>query len=1057
MSRVRLTSKLLGILAIVAIFALLSGPSVKAEEANPPEKGGYLDRLASDNTSSIIVPADWRNLRPTESFLRSVSMLPEGFAVNCQASGQKSKGWIVGESGVILSYCNGVWDHAITVESVPTTLFGVQAISPTLATAVGVQGTILHYMWDNFANDYVWTKYPIPVGNETLYSVAVVESSPGNYTGWAVGTADGTGKGVLVRGTLNSNPPRFDTSWTNLTSSYPALPQVDYYHSVQMLATNNGWAVGGKEGQYGVIIHWDGSKWALSQSVGSVPLLGIHMRSSNDGWAVGKSGSIYHYNGSSWSSVPSPVTGILTDVGFDKNGVGWIVGYDGVILEYHGADWVIVKDKKTDDFDYRSVDFSSGHGWLVGLNTEKAIGGQILELDEGIWYAVTPPTDNRLNAVSIVAENSAWAVGHADSQGGTIIRWDGKHWQRWFQSDLPIPAANLYAINMVSENNGWAAGDPISAGLPAVFLQWDGHRWRPSRYNSPVNVRVNSLDMLDEQTGWAVADAGDAVPKYDNYDLDEDHNYWSANHTCSGIYYQLRSTSMVTATNTLGWDAWAVGTATNPGLGEYFLRFAPGCATSNAWIGISHPRACDPVPDPDDGWSATKLRGIRMQPGPWGFATGDYKNRASIYSYNEATGQWSTAWCKDKDSNWNPSRLYAADIVNESGVGWFAGYYTNVTYVRKLALLMFKDSLGVGWVGDPFPLNGRNIYHRPILGMDMLSDTMGWAVGSSEADVVDGRSVSVIYQYPFPNYTIEVEPQNPVVRPGQSTMVDVSINPLGSFTTTVSLDTWWLPPGISTSAPFSVSVGTAQPMQISAAPGTVQGEYDILLLASATFRSGDHDYSVVRHLFMNLTVTNHPVNSVSPTRGPAGTLVTISGQNFGGDPGAANRSSSSYHVVLAGKQMPASAVESWADSQITVRVPNDLSLFPHGPEEGPVYIVTGGESSNATLSFLVENYISSVSAQPQASDLLVTIQGTGFGSVDSLLLTSTDLEHISVNGERIPAGQVLSWNNTTIEFTLAGSHPGGPVTVTSNGYTSNTRTLVPPGSNKKIYLPMLRR
>ncbi len=58
-------------------------------------------------------------------------MLPNPDEVDCASPDQKSKGWIVGDAGLILGYCNGVWDHALTTESIPTTLYGVSAITPT--------------------------------------------------------------------------------------------------------------------------------------------------------------------------------------------------------------------------------------------------------------------------------------------------------------------------------------------------------------------------------------------------------------------------------------------------------------------------------------------------------------------------------------------------------------------------------------------------------------------------------------------------------------------------------------------------------------------------------------------------------------------------------------------------------------------------------------------------------------------------------------------------------------------------------------------------------------
>ena len=156
-------------------------------------------RATTDYTVTL---GAWRNLRPTESVLWDISMLSPDYDVDCASRDQKSKGWIVGDSGTILSYCNGIWDHAISTESIPTRLWGVQAISPTLGVAVGEQGAVLMYLWDRIADDWVWTKSPIPVGDQTLYNVGLVPDGTGKYTGWAVGAANQSGRGSLVKGTV---------------------------------------------------------------------------------------------------------------------------------------------------------------------------------------------------------------------------------------------------------------------------------------------------------------------------------------------------------------------------------------------------------------------------------------------------------------------------------------------------------------------------------------------------------------------------------------------------------------------------------------------------------------------------------------------------------------------------------------------------------------------------------------------------------------------------------------------------------------------------------------
>ena len=79
------------------------------------------------------------------------------------------------------------------------------------------------------------------------------------------------------------------------------------------------------------------------------------------------------------------------------------MGQNGTLLKYSGGAWVPFTDLRTDPFDFWGVDLASGHGWIVGYHNEFEIGGHILEYEDDLWLAVTPPTDNRLNALSIIS------------------------------------------------------------------------------------------------------------------------------------------------------------------------------------------------------------------------------------------------------------------------------------------------------------------------------------------------------------------------------------------------------------------------------------------------------------------------------------------------------------------------------------------------------------------------------------------------------------------------------------------------------------------------------
>ncbi len=143
---------------------------------------------------------------------------------------------------------------------------------------------------------------------------------------------------------------------------------------------------------------------------------------------------------------------------------------------------------------------------------------------------------------------------------------------------------------------------------------------------------------------------------------------------------------------------------------------------------------------------------------------------------------------------------------------------------------------------------------------------------------------------------------------------------------------------------------------------------------------------------LSFTVTSPAITSVSPTSGPAGTLVTISGAAFGSAQGTGS-------VWLGSGYAP---VVSWTNTQVVVTVPSIAT-------SGPVRVQQGGIWSN-TLPFLVNiATISNVSPASGVAGTQVTITGSGFGSVQG-------------NGQvwlGTAYGLVQSWSDTQIVAVVA--------------------------------------
>ena len=173
---------------------------------------------------------------------------------------------------------------------------------------------------------------------------------------------------------------------------------------------------------------------------------------------------------------------------------------------------------------------------------------------------------------------------------------------------------------------------------------------------------------------------------------------------------------------------------------------------------------------------------------------------------------------------------------------------------------------------------------------------------------------------------------------------------------------------------------------------------------------------------ITFTVVPAPsISGISPTSGPLGTSVTVSGANFGASQG----SSSVTFNGLAGTPT------SWSATSIVVPVPN-------GATSGSVVVTVLGTASNG-VAFTVTTVgpsISGLSLTQGPVGAGFTINGANFGS-------SQGNSTATLNGAPLT---VTSWLANMINVTVPSGATSGPVVVTVGGSQSNsaTFTVTPP-------------
>jgi hypothetical protein len=254
---------------------------------------------------------------------------------------------------------------------------------------------------------------------------------------------------------------------------------------------------GDNSGNKTLIEHWDGSAWTVVPSpnpgTGQV-LAGVRLVSKNDGWAVGSfapsggSGTkamIVHWNGTRWALVRSPEPGnspILTGVAATAPDNAWTVGTfnDGtasstLIEHWDGTTWKKVASPNPDFADaLESVGATSAaNAWAAGVGADGTdFQTLILHWNGRRWAHVASPNPGGpaanahvLTGLAAPSANSAWAVGQA-----THVDAAAAH--------QPRTAGEILGADGFLVGRSWAlAGTATTIGVRTLVLHWNGTKW----------------------------------------------------------------------------------------------------------------------------------------------------------------------------------------------------------------------------------------------------------------------------------------------------------------------------------------------------------------------------------------------------------------------------------------------------------------------------------------------------------------------------------------------------------------------------------------------------
>ncbi len=150
-------------------------------------------------------------------------------------------------------------------------------------------------------------------------------------------------------------------------------------------------------------------------------------------------------------------------------------------------------------------------------------GGILLHWLNGAWRrdASFAYSDARVKGIGFANSALGWVVGERKgSQTPFVARWNGRTWQ---MDKLPVLSGALNAVSVLSERDVWAVGQETNG--QALIMHYDGASWKA--FESPVRGRLNDVQMLSPQRGWAVG--GDGIPGGTPLILKFDQGRWRVN------------------------------------------------------------------------------------------------------------------------------------------------------------------------------------------------------------------------------------------------------------------------------------------------------------------------------------------------------------------------------------------------------------------------------------------------------------------------------------------------------------------------------------------------
>jgi len=253
------------------------------------------------------------------------------------------------------------------------------------------------------------------------------------------------------------------------------------------------WGSSGRDvfavGDYGVILHYNGTSWGSMSSGTNTTLYSVWGTSGNNVYAVGDSGTVVHYNGRSWSAVQGAYNLNYRGSWCAPDGRVFIAAANGSMAVLSGANWTQISSPGFD-----SIKSVSGYSGLFHPSVRKVMTDIYACGLKGVVH-VNEQGNERISSGRPV---DLWVASWSDYfllYGSIFVVRTTDEKDKVMRLTV---TTQLNAITATSPSNVFVVGEDIS--------HYDGNAW--SIMQKPVSGHLYDVWAASSQNAFAVGTGG---------------------------------------------------------------------------------------------------------------------------------------------------------------------------------------------------------------------------------------------------------------------------------------------------------------------------------------------------------------------------------------------------------------------------------------------------------------------------------------------------------------------------------------------------------------------